>query len=174
MANLDGTSSVGCRAAARRCPLTDLGRQQAQLAADRLQASAATGIWSSDQLRAMDTAAIIAARLGLPVTLTPDLREQHLGELEGRSYDELRPEPVPEGRHISEVRWGGGESVADVHARVRGFLPTLTGHDEGDRPHGDTLRILRAVLGHRSHRAVEWVEFGNGEVQTVSWQPTPP
>lgn len=124
---------------------------------------------SSDQLRAVQTARIIADRLNLSVVLDPALREQALGRLEGLSYDDLVPEPVPEGQHISEVRWGGGESVADVHARLTRFVAQLAeqSHDEVVIvSHGDTLRILLAVLDGRSHRDVDWVTFGNGEIVT--------
>lgn len=154
-------------------PLTDLGRAQAADAAARLEGTAATLVISSDQLRAAETARIIADRLDLPVRFDEALREQALGELEGRSYDDLVPEPVPDTQHISEIRWGGGESVADVHARLTAFVAQLT-ERSADQPrtevvivsHGDTLRILLAVLDGRDHRDVEWVEFGNGEVIT--------
>lgn len=152
-------------------PLTDLGRQQAADAAARLSATAATLVLSSDQLRAVETASILADALALPLRTSPVLREQSVGELEGRRYDELTPEPVPDGFDISEVRWGGGESVADVHARLRGFIAELALLPDEEIivvSHGDTLRILLAVLAGRGHREVEWIEFGNGEVVTAA------
>ena len=152
-------------------PLTDLGRSQADGAARRLAAATLTGVVSSDQLRAVQTAEVIADAAGLPVRTTPLLREQGLGMLEGLSYDDLTEEPVPAGLHLSEVRWGGGESVADVHARLSGLVDHLRGaHSPDDElalvSHGDTLRILLAVLEGRGHRDVEWVEFANGQVVT--------
>lgn len=148
-------------------PLTELGREQAAQAGERLAASDAGIVWSSDQRRAVETAEFIAERLRIPLRTTPLLREQALGELEGKSYDELRPEPVPAGLDISEVRWGGGESVADVHARLGAFvdeLANLVDEEVVVVSHGDTLRILLAVLDGRSHREVDWFEFGNGVV----------
>lgn len=150
-------------------PLTDLGREQAAAAAERLRAANPQVVISSDQLRAVQTGRIIAERLDLPVVLDPALREQALGRLEGLSYDDLVPEPVPEGQHISEVRWGGGESVADVHARLTTFVAQLAEQPFDEVvivSHGDSLRILMAVLDGRSHRDVDWLEFGNGEVVT--------
>ncbi|MHA6523912.1 histidine phosphatase family protein [Tessaracoccus sp. G1721] len=152
-------------------PLTELGRAQAEGAARALAAAALTAVVTSDQLRAVQTAEAIAALVDAPVLPTPLLREQALGSLEGLTYDDLTEEPVPDGLHISEVRWGGGESVEDVHARLTTFLGHLRDTHAPDAQlavvsHGDTLRILLAVLEGRSHRDVEWVEFGNGKVVT--------
>ncbi len=150
-------------------PLTDLGRRQAAEAAEHLRCAPLGAVVSSDQLRALQTARVIADNAGVPLTSTPLLREQHLGALEGRHYDDLAAEPVPDGLHISEVRWGGGESVADVHRRLTGFVEGLLAtQSAGDEvaivSHGDTLRILLAVLAGRGHRDVEWIEFANGQV----------
>lgn len=156
-------------------PLTVKGLAQAQAAGEALAGRPITAVWSSDQARALHSAQIIARRVGAPLRECPGLREQGLGELEGRSYDDLRAEAVPEGRHISEVRWGGGESVADVHARLLLLVDELSALGEDDDvvfvSHGDTLRVLLAVLAGRGHRDVDWGEaFGNGEIRTVSWQ----
>lgn len=151
-------------------PLTPLGMSQARAAAGLLAHRPVAAIWSSDQLRALQTAEVLAAALGVPVQLSRALREQGLGSLEGRHYDDLVEEPVPEGLHISEVRWGGGESVADVHRRLTAFLAALP-KSQGDVvlvSHGDTLRVLLAVLAGRGHREVEWGEFANGEVRAAS------
>lgn len=156
--------------------LTPLGHQQA-LAAARVVAALVprgTSVWTSDQLRACQTAAPVAEALGTTPWPTVLLREQALGELEGRLVDDLVAEPVPEGLDISEVRWGGGESVADVHARCRRLLDELAllGADDVVLVgHGDTLRILLAAVAGRGHRDVEWRELGNGEVVEAHWQP---
>ncbi|WP_420176181.1 histidine phosphatase family protein [Luteococcus sp. OSA5] len=150
-------------------PLTELGRSQAELAARRVAALAPAGtpVLASDQLRARQTAQIIADGLGSRVETTPLLREQALGQLEGKRLDELVAEPVPEGKDISEVCWGGGESIQQVHERCvrlveqmrRESVPVmvLVGH-------GDALRVLLSVLDGRGHRDVDWCPIGNGEV----------
>lgn len=152
-------------------PLTELGISQAEQARDRLTAHRLTAVWSSDQVRALQTAQIVASPHGLPVTQTPRLREQGLGELEGRYYSELRPEHTPEGMHISEVRWGGGESVADVAQRLHPLLDELGGrYGQADEvllvSHGDTLSVLLAILDGRSHRDIEWPSWGNGHIES--------
>lgn len=62
--------------------LTELGRQQAEQAAEALAAEAASGppirrILSSPYTRALQTAAPLARRLDLPVTVTPVVRERY-------------------------------------------------------------------------------------------------
>lgn len=110
--------------------LTDRGREQAACAARQLHGLVGDGVvqvFSSDALRALSTAEIIAA--GLPsrpeVIQTPLLREQYLGEMEGRPTSELRPLPVPEGLDISEISWSGGETIAQVHERMKRLIEWL-------------------------------------------------
>jgi broad specificity phosphatase PhoE len=65
-------------------PLTALGHQQARQVATRLAGCGARAVFSSDLRRAVQTAVPVAERLGLLVTLEPDLRERSLGDLEGQ------------------------------------------------------------------------------------------
>ncbi|MEY2406219.1 MAG: glucosyl-3-phosphoglycerate phosphatase, partial [Acidimicrobiaceae bacterium] len=59
-------------------PLSDLGRLQAHAAAHALGAVGA--VFASDLVRAAETAAIIAAELGVgPVVIDADLRERDAG-----------------------------------------------------------------------------------------------
>ena len=106
-------------------PLTADGVRQAREARERLAGVPLAAVLSSDQVRARQTADVVAAAHGLPVRETELLREQGLGELEGRRYSELQEEATPEGVHVSEVRWGGGESMADVAARLRVLVDQL-------------------------------------------------
>lgn len=155
-------------------PLTALGESQAARAAEELMGKGVVALWSSDQLRAQQTARIIGERLGVSPRWTALLREQGLGELEGKLAEELQPEPTPPGQHISEVAWGGGESIRDVHRRLQELCVLLRDeHRPGDRvalvSHGDTIRVLLAVLQGRGHRDVDWVPIANGSVTRVHW-----
>jgi glucosyl-3-phosphoglycerate phosphatase len=58
-------------------PLTELGRQQAEAAAEALAGERITRILCSPYTRALQTAAPLARRLGLPVTITPTVRERY-------------------------------------------------------------------------------------------------
>jgi broad specificity phosphatase PhoE len=61
--------------AADLAPLSDLGVKQAREAADGLAGAGATAVVASPMTRAVQTAAIVAVRLGLPVSVQFDLRE---------------------------------------------------------------------------------------------------
>ena len=69
-------------------PLTLEGRQQAAALADALQTQSVTYIYSSPVLRALETAIILAGRLGVEYEVAEALREYDVGLLEGRSDDE--------------------------------------------------------------------------------------
>lgn len=74
-------------------PLSTSGLQQASLLAVRLQNENITRIISSDYLRAQQTAQAFSALSHLEVELSPLLRERNLGDIRGRSYDELGMDP---------------------------------------------------------------------------------
>lgn len=161
-------------------PLTELGCVQARTAAEMLISRGVEGadVWSSDLLRASQTAMIIAERLGGGVRYDERLREQHYGVLQGRLVADLHPEPTPEGLDVTEVAWGGGESLEQVYQRARGFLLDLPDASEAVVvTHGDTLRVALTVidqLNHgepdpRPHRLVSWPVVANGSVTTVVW-----
>jgi len=161
--------------------LTDLGREQAERAGRLIRedlAHAAPGreprIVSSDLERARETAVVLAQRLGGEVELDARLREQHLGSLQGKGYDETWA--VAEAHDWSDpsLPVAGGESLLEVRERMAAVL------DDVDRSrvtvlvsHGDAIRAAVALLdGTDPHRA-EWVEVPNGAVArvdgTVSW-----
>ncbi len=148
--------------------LTEAGRRQAREAAELLAGLGATRLISSDLTRAVETAEIIAARLGLAVETEAALREQRLGDLEGRLAGELRSLPVPEGHYITEVRWGGGESVEDLHGRLTTYVHRLLAEADGQTlvlvTHAGTMQVLRAVADGQGHRAVEWGRVGHGQL----------
>ena len=73
----------------RNTPLDETGRMQARWAAERLQGGKFDAIYSSDLLRAFETAQIIGEAIGIEPTPCRGLREWHLGELEGQLSKEL-------------------------------------------------------------------------------------
>lgn len=149
--------------------LTDLGHAQARAAATALQGlvDGPATVITSDLLRARSTAGHIARILGTEPVLDRDLREQALGDLEGRLTSELAAEPTPPDTHLSEVRWGGGESLEDVHHRLA--APIQRARDTAYEhvvwvSHGDTMRVALARLAGRTHREVDWDPIPNGSV----------
>jgi 2,3-bisphosphoglycerate-dependent phosphoglycerate mutase len=94
-------------------------------------------ILSSPQLRALETAEILAARCGLPVEQCPELREQSHGVWEGRPAAVYAPLLAAAGPDWAPP---GGETFRELWTRTRGL--DLTGAVVVT--HGETIRALLA------------------------------
>lgn len=160
-------------------PLTPQGIDEARAAAAQLRGVELSAVWSSDQVRAIQTAEIVAAEVGLPVRPVAGLREVALGAMEGMRYEDLRPEDPPEGLQTWEVRWGGGESLVDVAERLRVLLADLAS-TFGPRDevllvsHGDTLRLLVTLLDGGGPADIDWetwAQWPNGFAVSRDWDP---
>jgi probable phosphoglycerate mutase len=139
----------------RESPLTPLGERQAGAMAKLLTGLVAADSPSSWRLvssplgRARQTAAFVAASLGVAVEIDERLAEIAFGEWEGRLREEVAPQH-PELFATPEWLFSppGGETYEDVRARVVGFLEDLP--PEPARrviavSHGVTGRVLRGV-----------------------------
>lgn len=93
--------------------LSATGREQAERLAVRVADCGIAHILCSDYPRALETAAPAAARLGVPVTTEPLLRERNFGDLRGTPYDQLRVDAFAPGYAPPN-----GESWEQFHARV--------------------------------------------------------
>ena len=71
-------------------PLSELGHQQAEVTAKALAKDGVDVIYSSDLLRAVQTAEPLSRLTGVPVVTTPAFRERHVGVLEGLTFDESK------------------------------------------------------------------------------------
>ncbi|XP_075514917.1 phosphoglycerate mutase-like protein 4 [Primulina tabacum] len=133
--------------------LNDAGRQQAILVAERLSREPEiSAVYSSDLKRAFDTAKLIARSCGvLEVTKDPNLRERHLGDLQGVIFSEIakvHPEAhkaFVSNRKDQEIP-GGGESLNQLYARCTSALQRIAQNHQGERvvvvSHGGTIRAL--------------------------------
>lgn len=101
--------------------LTDLGRRQALLTADRLHALGTSALYSSHLLRAHETATAIGARLGLEPAIDEDLSEYHFGELSGKTYAEIR-ERFGAIANPAERTYPGEEGRENFYDRVTSAL----------------------------------------------------
>jgi broad specificity phosphatase PhoE len=104
--------------------LTPLGHQQAEAAAAALAPQGITRIIASPYTRALQTAAPLARRLGLPVLVNSLVRERYAFTCDiGSPATALRAEwPDLDLAHIEEVWWPAQEEPADqVLARAALF-----------------------------------------------------
>jgi probable phosphoglycerate mutase len=118
-------------------PLNGTGIQQAARAARYLAALRPEAIYSSDLVRASETAEALAALTGLSVQLDKDLRERRCGAWEGLTNDEIR-DRYPE----SYARWQppDGELPEAVADRASQALERIA-----DTLPGGSLAV---VVGH--------------------------
>jgi 2,3-bisphosphoglycerate-dependent phosphoglycerate mutase len=139
-------------------PLDPVGVRQAELLGERLEHEPITAIYVTTLQRTHQTAAPLAARLGLTPIEEPDLREVFLGEWE---EGELRRraanrDPIFEQIFVQE-RWDvipGAEPHEDFDSRVwRGFRRIAAAHPD-ERvvvvSHGGTIgQLLHRITGAR-------------------------
>ncbi len=123
--------------------LTLEGRQQAAGLGERLAGRRLAGIWCSDTSRAVQTAEIAAARVGVAVTVRKALREVYVGSLIGTPFDATALDGLA-GRWAAgdlTAAIEGGESGQDVIARHRRMFEEIA-----DRYRGETV----LVVGHQT------------------------
>jgi len=104
--------------------LTELGRAQAAAAAEALAGERFARIIASPFTRALETAAIVAARLDLPVVVNPIVRERCAFHCDiGTPASRLAREwPDLDFSHIDEQWWPTlEESEAETEARAAAF-----------------------------------------------------
>jgi broad specificity phosphatase PhoE len=138
-------------------PLNERGREQARRAAERLRRLDVVALYSSDIVRAWETAAIVGAAIGREPVAAPEIREIDVGQWEGHTPEELYrrfPDHMAEYKRdpARTVRLGG-ESYAQLQARALVFLTRIQErHAQGEVvaavSHGGTIRaILCHVIG---------------------------
>lgn len=132
-------------------PLAEEGRKQAELLGERLMGEQVDAVWSSNLIRAVETADIINEKLNVPREIRENLKEISFGDMEGLS-DELiadRFEDFLRGRAKMEkdMAYPGGESAADVVARVIPVMKEIMSLDYETVvvvTHGGVIRSLVA------------------------------
>ncbi len=123
--------------------LTPGGRAEAAALAESVADRRIAAVWSSDFARAVQTAEIVAARLGVAVTTRPSLREVHVGDLVGEPFDQARIDAVSRHWHEGDLTaaFPGGDSGTDIVARHRDQLEEIA-----DQYRGETV----LVVGHET------------------------
>jgi broad specificity phosphatase PhoE len=110
-------------------PLNITGLNQVRELADQLAEKKFYALYSSDLMRARQTAEIIAGRLNLPITFDPRLREISQGQFEGMLFSDvmLKFEKAMTDRSRNPVhsRMPGGESLAELAARFKEALDEI-------------------------------------------------
>jgi broad specificity phosphatase PhoE len=153
-------------------PLSKLGEEQAELTANALARERINAIYSSDLLRAVQTAEPLAKALDLPVIKTSAFRERKVGVLEGLTFDESKEKHPKDyyaliNRNVSHVITGG-ESYRQLLRRATGTLREILQIHRGERvaifSHTGaicflTLHLIGAI--HRKTQTTPWLVTSN-------------
>jgi probable phosphoglycerate mutase len=173
-------------------PLAVTGLEQAAQLAQRLSLESKAGatldaVYTSDLVRAQQTAKPFADALGLSLHLNVGLRERWYGDFQGHDSDEIRAKYPSEyavwQSHNPDFTPPGGESQRAFSQRVlRTIEPVVAAHPNGRIAcvaHGGVLDcIYRFVRGLPLDVPREWpllnssinvVDFENGHAKIVSW-----
>jgi broad specificity phosphatase PhoE len=156
--------------------LTGHGCAQAQAAARALLADLGSTpvscVVSSDLVRAVQTAEIVAGVLGARMCVDARLREQSLGSFEGLSYAESFAAGSAFDWSDPDLRVGGGESLREMATRMTTALSDFA--DELNTTgaivvvsHGDAIRALLAGRVGAFPGAGTWVDVPNGSVAVL-------
>lgn len=137
-------------------PLSDEGRTQAELLADWLnnQGIEIFALYTSDLLRAYDTAVPIGERVNLVPQRVVALREIHAGDWQGSLTTEIEDRYPGQlarwHREANEFRLPGGETIPEVRARVHGWYMQAIEAHRGQAivvvSHGMAIRSLLSAL----------------------------
>jgi probable phosphoglycerate mutase len=161
-------------------PLNDTGRWQAQRLARALAAREPIDVvYSSDLLRAWETARAVSETTGAPVVTDEGLRERGFGVFQGKTFAEIEAS-LPE----EALRWRkrdpfwapeGGESLTAMRRRVVETLHTLASRHTGEQialvAHGGVLDLLyRAATGQELQAPRTW-QLGNTAINRLLWTP---
>lgn len=122
-------------------PLDEKGREQAERLAERLAHLKPLALYSSPVQRALETAAPLSERWGLPVQNAEEFSEIDFGEWQGRDFSDL--DELQQWGYFNTYRSGtrpmGGELMLEVQARAVVGLQRL---------HAEYPNSLIAVVSH--------------------------
>ncbi len=158
-------------------PLNDVGRAQATELGASLAGHAIDAVYSSDLLRATETARIVAETIGLPVTVDEGLREVDVGDWSGRVHSEIEgldPEGYVRWQNGGKG-WNGGESYEQMGERVVAAILRIARAHQGQTllvvTHGGSIRACRATaagVAYAASRTFTIPSMGNCEVAELA------
>lgn len=156
-------------------PLNELGRAQARRLAAALSAEPIDAFYSSDLLRARETAEPAAQALGLPILLDPGLRERCFGAFEGHTYEQIEErwpdEALAWRRRDPAFAARGGETLTDFHARciaaVLRLAATHAGQNIAVVAHGGVLDALYRTASRAGLQAPRTWQLANAAINRL-------
>jgi broad specificity phosphatase PhoE len=140
-------------------PLNAAGRAQAEALARRLAMERIDALYTSDLLRASQTADVVARATGLEPIATPGLREVDVGELAGLDRADAAqryPDWYTRWRDGAVESYPGGERFCDLRDRALAALDRIADRHAGGTAvavchNGIVHALVLHVLGLEAH-----------------------
>ena len=132
--------------------LTELGKQQADNIGKNLKTELEEKdfiIYSSDVLRAKQTAEIVAKHFGVTPIFKTELRERNLGKCCGKSVQWLRENIECQEKTIDDRLFSDAESRRDEWNRLKPFFDSIMADDSENIlivSHGDLLSVFNSMF----------------------------
>ncbi len=132
--------------------LSELGMQQANIIGEKLKAELLDKkfvMYSSDLLRAKQTAENIGKHLGISPILRIELRERNLGRCCGKSVQWLRKNLEMQEKTIDDRLFSDAESRRDEWNRLKPFFDEVMKSDNENIiivSHGDLLSVFNTMF----------------------------
>lgn len=137
--------------------LSEEGRIQTELLTQRLKHYNIDALYSSNLLRAKQTAEVINATLGLKHEIREELREISFGLLEGNSNEynseHFRDFKIEQQKLLEDIPYPEGENGTFVYERAMPVIQEIVQSGKGNIAvvtHGGTIRVLLAALFGRN------------------------
>ena len=159
--------------------LNETGRWQAHRVALALAGEPIAALYSSDLLRAWDTALSISNATGLAVQTVEGLRERSFGMFEGKTFHEIEAQWPDQA-----LRWrqrepafepGGGESLLRFRERITLTVQTLAAQHPGEQilmvAHGGVMDVLYRAATRQEIQARRTWDLGNATINRLLWTP---
>lgn len=132
--------------------LSELGVKQAEKIGEKLKTELQGRkfvMYSSDLLRAKQTAENVGKYLGISPQLRKELRERNLGKCCGKSVQWLRENQEQQERTVDDRLFSDAESRRDEWNRLKPFFDEIMSNDEEDIiivSHGDLLSVFNTMF----------------------------
>lgn len=160
-------------------PLNEQGEWQVKRLARAVGDEGIGRIYSSDLLRAWQTAAAVAEQLGLTVTPDTGLRERGFGVFEGMTFQEIRERWPAQSerwrRRDPDFRPEGGESLNDFSTRCVAAASRLAGAHPGETialvAHGGVMDCLYRAAARLALDAPRSWQLGNASINRLLYTP---
>ena len=159
--------------------LNETGRWQAQRVANALEYEPIDVIYSSDLLRAWDTAISISAATRRPLQTDEGLRERGFGRFEGNTFQEIEVKWPDEA-----LRWRkrepdfapeGGESLVAFRERITTVVDRLAAPHIGAQivlvAHGGVMDVLYRAATRQALQSPRTWALGNAAINRLLWTP---